>query len=49
MELRTRCDVLPGKQPVHELCGRYGLDLLPEPSKRQPVDARKQAALAPFG
>ena len=48
-ELRTRCNVLPGKQPVHELCRSNGLNLLPKPPKREAVDARKQATLAPFG
>lgn len=48
-KLRAWNDVLPAKQPVHELGGSYGLDLLAEPAEREFVNAGEQAALAPFG
>src|SRR5271167_1319766 len=48
-KLRARSDVLPAKQPVHELGGSYGLDLLAEPAECEFVNAGEQAALAPFG
>src|SRR5207244_11610186 len=48
-KLRARGQVLPAKQPVHELRRGNGLDLFPELSERQPVDARNQPALASLG
>ena len=41
--------MLPAKQPVHELRGSDGLDLLAEPAECELVNAREQAAFAPFG
>ena len=49
MQLRPGCDVLPAQEKADEILRRGGLDLAPQPPERQPVDAREQRALAPFG
>src|SRR5712691_2961812 len=47
-ELRAGRDVLPSEDPVHELGGRYGGDLLAQLAERQAMNAGEEAALAPF-
>src|SRR5260370_31226763 len=47
-ELRAGRDVLPSEDPVHELGGRYGGDLLAQFAERQAMNAGEEAALAPF-
>ena len=47
--LRAGSDMLPAQQPVHELRGRYRLDLLAQRGDRQAMNASQQAALAPLG
>jgi len=46
--LRPRRNVLPGKQPVHELRRCNRLDLLAQRAQGQPVNARQQPPFAPF-
>src|ERR1700674_2076079 len=41
-------DVLPAKQPVHELRRSYRFDLLSESTQGEAMDAGQEAALAPF-
>src|SRR6267154_4537704 len=41
--------MLPTQQPIHELCGRDRLNLLPQCSDRQPMNTRQQSTVAPFG
>src|ERR1700686_864962 len=47
-QLCARRDMLPTEKPVHELRRSYRLDLLAQLSERKAMDARQQAALAPF-
>ncbi len=47
-QARLRRDVLPAEQPAHELRGSHGLNLFAQRSQREAVNAREQAAVAPF-
>src|ERR1039457_263883 len=47
--LRARSDMLPAQKPVHELRRRDWSDLLAQGRNCQPVNARQQTPLAPFG
>jgi hypothetical protein len=46
--LRAWGDVLPSQQPAHELSGSDRLNLLAQRAERKPMNARQQAAIAPF-
>ena len=43
-----RLDVLPGEQEAHEIGRADRLDLGAQPVERVAMDARQQAAVAPF-
>ena len=48
-ELGAGRDMLPPRQPAHELRGSGGLDLLPQYDQREAMNARQQTAIAPLG
>src|SRR5690348_1934363 len=48
-ELRAWRQVLPAEEPVHELRGSYGGDLLAQLAEGKAMNAGEEAALAPFG
>jgi len=48
MQLRAGCYVLPARQPAHELCRCYGLNLLPENAKRKAMNACQQTPVTPL-
>ena len=47
-QIGAGCEMLPAQQPMHELGRRYWLNLLSESRDREPVNARKQAAVTPL-
>src|SRR5438105_1129852 len=47
--LRSESDMLPMQQPTHKCRGSNGLNLLAQRTEGEPMDARQQAAFAPFG
>ena len=48
MQLRVGCDVLPTEQEAHEVGRRNRLDLAAQAPEGEMMDAREEAALAPF-
>ena len=45
---RRRRDVLPAEEEAHVVGGADGLDLAPQRSEREAVDARQDAPIAPL-
>src|ERR1700751_3808244 len=48
-QLRTLSNMLPTRQPAHELRWSHRLNLFAQCAKREAMDARKEAPIAPFG
>src|SRR3954451_4941947 len=48
MQLRPRMDVLPAQVEPHQVLRRDRLDLSPQASQREAVDAREKRPLAPL-
>src|SRR5256885_901945 len=47
-KLRAGGDMLPARQPAHELGGSGGFDLLAQHAEREAMDAGQQSPVAPF-
>jgi hypothetical protein len=49
METRSRGDMLPLKQKLHELGRSHWLNFFSQPADGQTMNARQQTAMTPFG